>query len=634
MAKIERTAKGKKKNIIATVFIIILIGVLFLEGIALGVIWIPEVIKRTKAEAYVAVLAKENPGREAAGEASAVVVEEYVYASMLDEKLIRFGEPTAENFAEYRALYEETAHAWERVRESSSSLYGIGDILEREEKKEGYSGVYGSSRIEGRNNKKRIANIFANKITEAYDKMSKGEKVKLLANAIYNDANNACEKYSAASETFELAESDFEAWTAEGLEACKQAPLTGKTCEVEASELLTGDAKAVTGSIGFSESSLGVTVCIDKNGNTKIVLGEDLALAEEYAKDAQFLGVIKPVTSNEWIPKYETDETLVFLEDFDDEETEGVRLAKSLAFDFDGSVKVVIVPIFTEDQTDPTAVMKDIEKSLSAGAKNLKNAKVAVSDSDEERMTANVLREAVAETGVKDIGTVDLSDISDSLLDTSFSKYASRTKGFYTEDGYSALDYFLDEVTVASDEGKMLYLEDFVILDEPTAKDIEGAWEYSATLSNVESGFLDTVGSVVSLIIGKQNVDDALADFYNQEQNFSGYMNIKAIGDDTVEITIFGIAEESGEWEVNTQTGKIKKGMLIIDSGSPSANSGNLYSEENFEMSFYGYGEERYMSGSSEFVMEMFDITADVFYYGTRTSKDEFWDLEMIKEEE
>ena len=47
--------------------------------------------------------------------------------------------------------------------------------------------------------------------------------------------------------------------------------------------------------------------------------------------------------------------------------------------------------------------------------------------------------------------------------------------------------------------------------------------------------------------------------------------------------------------------------------------------EKDLQFVFYGYGNDRYMSGSGTANMKLLDVSADIFFYGTRTSADELW---------
>ncbi len=624
MAKIERTAKGKKKNIVATVFIIILSLLLALEGIALCIIWIPYAIKRKKSVPTAVVLAKENPGREYAGEASAVVLEEYIYASLLNEKVARYGEVTEENYEDFKTLYLETEEAWGNAAYSAGYLYEIGNILENEEKKGNYSGVYGSSKLVAKPMGKSESIDNAEELIESYDTMAKGSKIKALANVISKDSGNAYQLYSTYAEQFEIAETDLNAWIESGYDICRSASTSPLSCDIVGSELLTGDAKNLTGIVSFSTSPLDSSISVSNNGKASIILGEDYALAKQYSKDAVMTGIIKSVTVNEWIPQYETDETLVYYEGFK-EETESVKYPQSIVYDFDGSVKIVTASVSNYENKSLEEIVKVINDSLSAGNSKLKEARIAVSGKEVEKMAVSVLREADAENKGTELNGVDLSLFDDYLLDTAIEKYREKVADYAeTEEVISAAEYFYDSVVSAADEGKMLDLEEFVILEEPTVNDIEGAWEVTQTVTNVHSGVVDVIGSVAEWIIGEDAVNEATSNFTSMEETDTIHVNIVATGSDTVEITSIG--EKDGEVIVQTTTGTMRKGVIYVDNpDEEDMHSMDMY-ETDTQLVFYGYGDERYMSGSGTIQMQLFDVTADIFYYGTRTSADELWD--------
>ena len=496
MAKIERTAKGKKKNVVATVFIIILTLLLALEGIALCIIWIPYAIKRKKSIPTAVVLAKENPGREYAGEASSVALEEYIYASLLNEKVARYGEVNEENYEDFKNLYLETGKAWENAAYSAGYLYEIGDIIENEEKKGNYSGVYGSSKLVAKPMGKSESIDNAEELIESYDTMAKGSEIKTLANVLSVDSGNAYQLYSTCAEQFEIAEADWNAWIETGYDICKSASSSSMSCNIVGSELLTGDANNLTGIVSFSTSPLDSSISVANNGKASIILGEDYALAKQYSKDAVMTGITKSVTINDWIPQYETDETLIYYEGFK-EETGSVKYPQSIVYDFDGSVKIVTASVSNYENKTLEEIEKVINDSLSAGNSKLKEARIAVSSKEVEKMAVSVLREAYAENNGTELSGVDLSLFSDYLLESSIEKYREKVSDYaQTEEYIGVAEYFYNEVNLAAYEGRMLSLEEFVILEEPTVYDIEGAWEVTMTVNNVRSGFMDVVGTV------------------------------------------------------------------------------------------------------------------------------------------
>ncbi len=628
MAKIERTAKGKKKNVVATVFIIILTLLLVLEGIALCVIWIPYAVKRKKSVPTAVVLAKENPGREYAGEASSVALEEYIYASLLNEKVARYGEVTEENYEDFKNLYLETENAWWNAANSAGYLYEIGDVLENEEKKGNYSGVYGSSKLVAKPMGKSESIDNAEELIESYDTMAKGSKIKALANVLSNDSANAYQLYSTNAGQFEIAEADWNAWIESGYDICKSASTASMSCDIVGSELLTGDAKDLTGIVSFSTSPLDSSVFVANNGKAAIILGEDFALAKQYSKDAVMTGITKSVTANEWLPQYETDETLVYYEGFK-EETGSVKYTQSIVYDFDGSVKIITASVSDYENKTLEEIVKVINDSLSAGNSKLKDARIAVSGKEVEKMAVGVLREAVAENNGTQLNGVDLTLFTDYLLDTAIEKYREKVADYAeTEEVMSVAQYFYEKVIVAADEGKMLNLEEFVILEEPTVYDIEGAWEGTGTITNPRSGVLDTIGSVASWIIGEEAVNDAFSTFKETEETVSYKMNIVATGSNTVDMTIIG--EKDGELIASTGYGTMKNGVVTLE-GTYGEDEDEEHSltdayEVGTQFVFYGYGEERYMSGTGLYVMDLFDVEADIYYYATRTSADELWD--------
>ncbi|MBO4776492.1 MAG: hypothetical protein J5515_07740 [Lachnospiraceae bacterium] len=624
MAKIERTAKGKKKNVVATVFIIILTLLLVLEGIALCVIWIPYAVKRKKSVPTAVVLAKENPGREYAGEASSVALEEYIYASLLNEKVARYGEVNEENYEDFKNLYLETGKAWENAAYSAGYLYEIGDIIENEEKKGNYSGVYGSSKLVAKPMGKSESIDNAEELIESYDTMAKGSEIKTLANVLSVDSGNAYQLYSTCAEQFEIAEADWNTWIETGYDICMSASSSSMSCNIVGSELLTGDANNLTGIVSFSTSPLDSSISVANNGKASIILGEDYALAKQYSKDAVMTGITKSVTINDWIPQYETDETLIYYEGFK-EETGSVKYPQSIVYDFDGSVKIVTASVSNYENKTLEEIEKVINDSLSAGNSKLKEARIAVSSKEVEKMAVSVLREAYAENNGTELSGVDLSLFSDYLLESSIEKYREKVSDYaQTEEYIGVAEYFYNEVNLAAYEGRMLSLEEFVILEEPTVYDIEGAWEVTMTVNNVRSGFMDVVGTVAGWLIGEDAVNEAASDFYAMEETVTVNVNIVATGSNTVEITSIG-EDENGEMIVSTTTGTMKKGVVYLDNPDEEDIKTTEAYEEDTQLVFYGYGDDRYMSGSGTYVLKLFDVSADIYYYGTRTSADELW---------
>ncbi len=624
MAKIERTAKGKKKNVVATVFIIILTLLLVLEGIALCVIWIPYAVKRKKSVPTAVVLAKENPGREYASDASAVALEEYIYASLLNEKVARYGEVTEENYEDFKNLYLETERAWENAAYSAGFLYQIGDILETEEKNENYSGVYGYSELVAKPMGKSESIDNAEELIESYDSMTKSSEIKTLANVLGMDSNNAYQMYLNNAGQFEIAEADWNAWIESGYDIVKSTSSVSMSCDIMGSELLTGDAHSLTGIVSFTTSPLDSSISVTNNGKASIILGEDFALAKKYSKDAVMTGVVKPVTVNEWIPQFETEETMVYYEGFK-EETGSVKYPQSMVYDFDGSVKIVTASVPDYENKSIEEIETVINNGLSAGNTQLIDARIAITSKEVEKMAVDVYREAYSEKNGTALSGVDLTLFSDSLLDTSIEKYRDRVSDYAAEEGViSAAEYFYDLVIVAADEGQMINLGEFVILEEPTAYDIEGAWEVTETITNVRSDIVDVFTWVSGLVLDKESVDQAASRFYDTEETGTFHMNIVATGSNTLEITTF-FEDENGELIVETASGTMKKGVIYFDDMDEEDVSFYEAYEKDLQFVFYGYGNDRYMSGSGTANMKLLDVSADIFFYGTRTSADELW---------
>ena len=86
MAKLERSAKGKKKKRVAAGFAIALSVILLFEGISMGVIWGGRAREKKKNAPVVISFGKQNPGREIGSEAAAIALNQYVYARLLEEK--------------------------------------------------------------------------------------------------------------------------------------------------------------------------------------------------------------------------------------------------------------------------------------------------------------------------------------------------------------------------------------------------------------------------------------------------------------------------------------------------------------------------------------------------------------------
>ena len=335
-------------------------------------------------------------------------------------------------------------------------------------------------------------------------------------------------------------------------------------------------------------------------------------------------GVVKDVTVNEWIPQFETEETMVYYEGFK-EETGSVKYPQSMIYDFDGSVKIVTASVPDYENKSIEEIETVINNGLSAGNSQLIDARIAITSKEVEKMAVGVYREAYAEKNGTALSGVDLTLFSDSLLDTSIEKYRDRVSDYASEEGViSAAEYFYDLVIVAADEGQMINLGEFVILEEPTAYDIEGAWEVTETITNVRSDIVDVFTWVSGLVLDKESVDQAASRFYDTEETGSFHMNIVATGSNTLEITTF-FEDENGELIVETATGTMKKGVIYFDDMDEEDVSFYEAYEKDLQFVFYGYGNDRYMSGSGTANMKLLDVSADIFFYGTRTSADELW---------
>ena len=125
-------------------------------------------------------------------------------------------------------------------------------------------------------------------------------------------------------------------------------------------------------------------------------------------------------------------------------------------------------------------------------------------------------------------------------------------------------------------------------------------------------------------MIGEDAVNEAASDFYAMEETVTVNVNIVATGSNTVEITSIG-EDENGEMIVSTTTGTMKKGVVYLDNPDEEDIKTTEAYEEDTQLVFYGYGDDRYMSGSGTYVLKLFDVSADIYYYGTRTSADELW---------
>ena len=120
MAKFERSAKGKKKKRIAAGFAIAFSVILMLEGIFLAVIWGGRASEKKKNAPVVISFGKQNPGREIGSEAAAIALNQYVYARLLEEKMVRFDENG--DYEEFKALVDETEAAWATADDYAAKL--------------------------------------------------------------------------------------------------------------------------------------------------------------------------------------------------------------------------------------------------------------------------------------------------------------------------------------------------------------------------------------------------------------------------------------------------------------------------------------------------------------------------------
>ncbi len=199
------------------------------------------------------------------------------------------------------------------------------------------------------------------------------------------------------------------------------------------------------------------------------------------------------------------------------------------------------------------------------------------------------------------------------------------------------MNQLLEEFNRTIENGSLYTIpEDEEYLYFPTVEDVAGSWDYDLALSNVESQYVEAIIKGIAAILPVDDPDEAEAIVrdsvtYNYDENgefhVSGYMNIEPTGKDTADVTLYN-QNDDGSWMASHYKGKMDKmGVMTLKPVRYMVKQGGDITDVIPEMQFdfYGIGDGRYMSGT--FYTSSFMIEADVRYYGTMHSADEYWDI-------
>ena len=651
MAKFERSAKGKKKKRIAAGFAIAFSVILVLEGIFLSIIWGGRASEKKKNMPVVISFGKPNRGREIAEEASAVALQQFIYASLLSEKVARFddnGDPE-----EFAALIDETALAWEKADEYAGVSESIGAKLEAEENKDGYIGMYKEGEVAALEEpgqpvfgdpfaiRAQAADKdmlkWAKEVQEYYDRAPTGKGIRLLSSVLKTDTAHAAVQFRQAQAIlrgeYEVDEVN-QTWH---INNCKTLVTTGKAAGTGVAILTTGGTVTFLGGTAILASGVDATVNYSAT-KASIRLGDEHHITQNLDKVGEYTGMVAAVTSFWTLPGSTGADKFLFGAGTAGDLADGKLLGGVVDVDADGEVKMFGFQV-REGSNSKEARKKAFQKSIRDFQQKYKGKSIFKNPPSEERLED--LAEAVTEyeeakKSKKTAKEVSLSEVPDSYLDKAIGVYRDKVESWYNE-GMELMNQLLEEFNRTIENGSLYTIpEDEEYLYFPTVEDVAGSWDYDLALSNVESQYVEAIIKGIAAILPVDDPDEAEAIVrdsvtYNYDENgefhVSGYMNIEPTGKDTADVTLYN-QNDDGSWMASHYKGKMDKmGVMTLKPVRYMVKQGGDITDVIPEMQFdfYGIGDGRYMSGT--FYTSSFMIEADVRYYGTMHSADEYWDI-------
>lgn len=625
MAKFERTPKGKKKNRVASVFVILLSLILIIESITLSITWIPYIIQKNTHDSMIMSLAAQTPGAEAASQISALATRQYVYARLLTEKLARC-EVTDDDYSEFEALYNETVQAWETSIYLNDKATEIALILEAEEQKDGYSGVYGESDYAFNETNEPAnpfvlhakaaddglsAREFAEEFTRQYDQAPAGKKIKTLAEYYNTDAKSIFYELKQTQAILEgAAYEDLGDTMNKWYIGAKATAAAGKVCAVVVTGGTAGAAAAGTGLViaGCDAAvSVGATTC-------EICLGSNHTLTKTLDKTSEFTGIISAASSVSSIASATNADKIIFAASSLADAADGKVLGGAVDVDYDGTVKLCTFQVSPEKMTHDELV-KDIKQRFKKyDGKDIfnKNTAEAIADGLEKYNKEEPQR--------------SIEECTDEELDKALNE---NTIQLTNEEIIQKADELVDKIQTAVNEGTMLDVADESpdCLIKPELDDITGAWKIDFTLNNMSSQLVDNITNGISTMFGEDVADAAIENYMDEKVSMSAYMNIEETAGDKALVTLYFFDEYGEPAAYETMTGSMKDGVLKLKqkeyvSGDNAAISDGI---NELEMEFYVSDTGTFTSGT--YSLESYFLNADIEYNGTMYSADEYWDL-------
>ena len=654
MAKLERSAKGKKKKRVAAGFAIALSVILLFEGISMGIIWGGRAREKKKNAPVVISFGKQNPGREIGSEAAAIALNQYVYARLLEEKMVRFDDNG--DIDEFRALVDETEAAWTKADEYAEKLETMGTALEAEETKEGYVDLYRPTKVAylEDNNGPVIQDPFAlhaqakgywddeslewaKEVQDYYDRAPAGKGMRLLASVLKTDTAHAAIRFQQAQAILKGESEVDEVNQTWHINNCKALSTTGKAAGTVVAIAATGGTVTVISGAGILASGVDATVNFSAT-QASIRLGDEHHCTQVLDKVSEYTGMAATITSFWGVPGSSTGEKILFGVGTFADATDGKVLGGVVDVDADGEVKLLGIPV-REGANSKAERKANMRNFIEESQKKWKGKDIFIRNVPSEEKLDNLVEsldemEKAKEKGITNT-EVPLSEVSDEYLDIALKEYKEKLESWY-KDGVAMMDWLTEQFNEALENGSL-----FVVVEEeeeylyfPTVDDVAGAWDVNLTFTNMESELVNAIlrGIIEILPVEVEDPDAVIEESveYDDGASISGYMNIEPTGKNKARVTMY-LYGDDGEAVTVVYSGKMnKQGIMSLKMRSYSG-GGNSGSESidigfpNMEFDFYGIGEGRYTSGT--YYLKSYALNADIQYYGTRQSADEYWDF-------
>lgn len=627
----ERTPKGKKKNRVASVFCIILTCILLIETAVLGYIWIPEIIRKNTHDSTLIVMAPDNPGLEASEEAAAIVLRQYIYARLLEEKVARY-EENADNFSEFEALVNQTANAWNLCGIYCDTLTRMSDVLSAEESKQEYTPTYGDNQIvcneeikiqdpfaitaQAKGKSKEL--LAAETLTRVFDKGENGKKLKYLADYMGTDVKTAKEAFdNAQALIYDGAAKDAD-WYNKCYYGCKIAATTGKVCAVVAS----GGAAGWAMSSGLVIAGADAVVSV-ANTTCDITLGSDHAVTKALDKTEEVTGILAAGSGVAGLKGANSTDKILTLTGMGTDLAQGKIIGGAVDMDLTGEVKVCTFTV-SEDQTENWK--KQSEKEM------IENIRQRFKKYDGKDVFTTETAKKISQ-GIETLtdespsnNNTDLSSIPDEQLDKLLEE---NTPDLTDEEIMQIMNDLEEELNEAVEHDEMTGLtkEDYPVLSAPTVYDVEGAWEITLSLSNIGSKLVDNLAAGIDAAFGEGASEDVLEYHYDKDsvQSVNLYMNVEPVSDKKAKVTMISV--EDGEWYYSEYDGTMDNGTMTLKLKSYESNLevGISQGMDKLVFDFYGYGDERYIQGTCD--LKSYVASADIDYVGQRVDPDGYWEF-------